>query len=799
MKVKVTNRLFSFLLAISLILMLFPQVTFAAATITDASGAIYYTVSFEPNGVAAIASQSVAADGKVTAPVVPEREGYTFAGWFTDAACKTAYDFETAVNASFTLYAGWEGDSTVILNRDFTGGLSEADLTNINSYKVGTSDGLVREPYNMADIENGANGKGLVVKTTGSSTTWSPASLIFYNGSGALTGSHYKPAGSMDLNGAIVLEAEMMFETVADTTYYPLSIVPDESGSGSIAYNYADRMIKIANGRCYINNTDVGEIKAGTYYSFKLHMQIDGDETTTNDPFIATVSDGTNTYTGSGRICHIAAGDHYETKVISYIHVLKVLAPSTVSTESPVNAYIKTLKFYYDEAPVVTSSLAEDTWGVKGGSNITLTFDQPMDTTTFTNITLQTSIGTAVSGTTVKATNSKTCVVTLPERLGSLSAYQLVVPDTVLSQYGTGTTAKTVNFTSARSNTILYRDFSNGVSDADITLMNTPKQGTADGLVSRRSTGASNGTNSLKITLEASNGIYNPPSFLFCTGGITSSQTDTRQAFLPNGDLALKGQIVLEAEMKFDTVEGVTHYPLSIVGSQHLTKTAGINFTYANRMIKIADGKCYINGTEKGTINANQYYKFKLVMNIDGDSTTTNDSFTATVTDGTNTYTGSGTVYYSAIGWDGNTSLPSIGYIHVIKSVSSSSTVTPVNIDIKTLNFYYEDELAMSDYITADVTCGTFTAGEDVSVTATFTNETSISLTPCFVAALYDGAGKLADVTVVTTETVAAGGTYEMAAGLSIPADADAGAYFVKVFAWNSLSSMQPIMTAITK
>ncbi len=41
-------------------------------------------------------------------PTKPERVGFTFTGWYTDAACRNLYDFQSPVNSSFTLYAGWE-------------------------------------------------------------------------------------------------------------------------------------------------------------------------------------------------------------------------------------------------------------------------------------------------------------------------------------------------------------------------------------------------------------------------------------------------------------------------------------------------------------------------------------------------------------------------------------------------------------------------------------------------------------------------------------------------------------------
>ena len=37
----------------------------------------------------------------------PWCKGYTFVGWYTDAACTKAYDFSAAVTADMTLYAKW--------------------------------------------------------------------------------------------------------------------------------------------------------------------------------------------------------------------------------------------------------------------------------------------------------------------------------------------------------------------------------------------------------------------------------------------------------------------------------------------------------------------------------------------------------------------------------------------------------------------------------------------------------------------------------------------------------------------
>lgn len=69
------------------------------------SGTPYYTVSFITNGGSAVASESLAAGGKLAKPIDPTREGYTFTGWYTDAACSAPCDFSAKVTKNLTLYA----------------------------------------------------------------------------------------------------------------------------------------------------------------------------------------------------------------------------------------------------------------------------------------------------------------------------------------------------------------------------------------------------------------------------------------------------------------------------------------------------------------------------------------------------------------------------------------------------------------------------------------------------------------------------------------------------------------------
>lgn len=74
------------------------------------------TVSFCLNydgATEAIPSQTFKAGQKAEYPDFPWREGYTFLGWFADAACEHAFSFDTVINEDTVLYAGWmEGSPT---------------------------------------------------------------------------------------------------------------------------------------------------------------------------------------------------------------------------------------------------------------------------------------------------------------------------------------------------------------------------------------------------------------------------------------------------------------------------------------------------------------------------------------------------------------------------------------------------------------------------------------------------------------------------------------------------------------
>ena len=68
---------------------------------------ITYTVSINSNGGSDVTPQSVAYNATAVMPTAPTRVGYTFAGWYSDAALTSVFDFNAPVTGPATLYAKW--------------------------------------------------------------------------------------------------------------------------------------------------------------------------------------------------------------------------------------------------------------------------------------------------------------------------------------------------------------------------------------------------------------------------------------------------------------------------------------------------------------------------------------------------------------------------------------------------------------------------------------------------------------------------------------------------------------------
>ena len=85
---------------------------FTACNNTDT----FYTVVFDSNGGSFVESQNVRENRSAVEPASPVKDGYTFAGWYTDRNFTSRYDFRNIVTENLYLYAKWENMVYVAVN-----------------------------------------------------------------------------------------------------------------------------------------------------------------------------------------------------------------------------------------------------------------------------------------------------------------------------------------------------------------------------------------------------------------------------------------------------------------------------------------------------------------------------------------------------------------------------------------------------------------------------------------------------------------------------------------------------------
>ncbi|PPL15317.1 hypothetical protein GY24_14550 [Microterricola pindariensis] len=88
-----------------------------------------HAVTFDARGGSPVTGIAADFGSRITAPVAPERAGYAFAGWFTDAGATLPWDFDTArIAGDLTLHAGWDANSHTV-TFDARGGVPVASVT----------------------------------------------------------------------------------------------------------------------------------------------------------------------------------------------------------------------------------------------------------------------------------------------------------------------------------------------------------------------------------------------------------------------------------------------------------------------------------------------------------------------------------------------------------------------------------------------------------------------------------------------------------------------------------------------
>ncbi|MCI7473900.1 MAG: beta-N-acetylglucosaminidase domain-containing protein, partial [Clostridiales bacterium] len=147
------------------------------------------TVTFESNGGSSVPEQTVEVGSTVAEPEAPVREGYVFAGWYTDNIYTTQWNFSDPVNESMTLYAKWEDNgSGGVPSTSYAITVDETDNGTVTSSRTRASKGLTitltvksDEGYKLDTItvtdKNGSEVK-LTDKGDGKYTFAMPASAV---------------------------------------------------------------------------------------------------------------------------------------------------------------------------------------------------------------------------------------------------------------------------------------------------------------------------------------------------------------------------------------------------------------------------------------------------------------------------------------------------------------------------------------------------------------------------------------------------------------------------------------------
>ena len=106
-----------------------------AQIVVTGSGLPTYVVTFDANGHGtAPTAQTIVENATATEPAALTATGYTFGGWYKEAACNNKFDFSTPITANTTLYAKWTAipTYTVTLNGMTNGTVSASKTTGIN-------------------------------------------------------------------------------------------------------------------------------------------------------------------------------------------------------------------------------------------------------------------------------------------------------------------------------------------------------------------------------------------------------------------------------------------------------------------------------------------------------------------------------------------------------------------------------------------------------------------------------------------------------------------------------------------
>lgn len=199
-----------------------------------------YTVTFEANGGSAVASQTVSGNAEVKEPQAPAKEGFEFAGWYSDKELKTKYDFSGKVTKSITLYAAWNKQSSAEEQFVLTIGEKEANV--FGEIKTNDVAPVIVNDRTMLPAR-------FVAENLGAEVDWDEEKrLVTVTGKSLKTGEEVTILITIGKETAIVNGKELKLDSPAfienDRTYTPVRFIAEELGA-SVEWLEASRKVII--------------------------------------------------------------------------------------------------------------------------------------------------------------------------------------------------------------------------------------------------------------------------------------------------------------------------------------------------------------------------------------------------------------------------------------------------------------------------------------------------------------------------------------------------------------------------
>ena len=166
-------------------------------------------VTFNANGHGTAPTAKTVLKGEtVTAPTAPTATGYTFGGWYKEANCTNAFDFNTAITADITLYAKWtektysltfqhDGHGTIKVGGTTVNSGSTASVNHVNTKTLVAT---ANTGYNFSSWTlSGSNTSAVTIGSTSTAST-----TIKATNTGATVTANFTPKTytiTLDANG----------------------------------------------------------------------------------------------------------------------------------------------------------------------------------------------------------------------------------------------------------------------------------------------------------------------------------------------------------------------------------------------------------------------------------------------------------------------------------------------------------------------------------------------------------------------------------------------------------------------